>query len=209
KTPHNKFIVRLAKNRKPVSVWTGSTNFTPSGFLGQTNVGHKVTDADVAATYLKMWENLSTNPESGEQHEAAVKLSPNPDNLVDKGITIVFSPRPSDRMLNWYGERISDAATSAMFTGAFNVAEPILEPMAKKGPAMRFILLERPPTPEIRRAHDDNPADLLFSYGAIFGKMQMGQADGHDADGKKTKKWVPIPHFQIEKWFVDEELERQ
>ena len=209
KTPHNKFIVRLKGNKTPVAVWTGSTNFTASGFLGQTNVGHKVTNSDVAATYLKMWDNLSTNPESGEQHEVAVSLSPNPDNLVDKGATIVFSPRRSDRMLNWYGERIADAATSAMFTGAFNVAEPILEPMAKKGPAMRFILLERPPTHEIVQAHENNPADLLFSYGAIFGKMQVGTADGHDADGKKTKKWIPIPHFNIEKWFVDEELERR
>ena len=209
KTPHNKFIVRLKGNKTPVAVWTGSTNFTASGFLGQTNVGHKVTDSDVAATYLKMWDNLSTNPKSGEQHEVAVSLSPNPDNLVDKGATIVFSPRRSDRMLNWYGERIADAATSAMFTGAFNVAEPILEPMAKKGPAMRFILLERPPTHEIVQAHENNPADLLFSYGAIFGKMQVGTADGHDADGKKTKKWIPIPHFNIEKWFVDEELERR
>jgi phosphatidylserine/phosphatidylglycerophosphate/cardiolipin synthase-like enzyme len=209
KTPHNKFIVRLKGNKKPVAVWTGSTNFTASGFLGQTNVGHKVTDPDVASTYLEMWENLSTNPESGEQHDVAVRLSPNPDNLVGKGTTIVFSPRRSDRMLNWYGERIADAATSDMFTGAFSVADPILEPMAKKGPAMRFILLERPPTPEIIRAHDDNPADLLFSYGAIFGKMQMSKADGHDADGKKTKKWVPIPQFKIEQWFLDEELERR
>ena len=43
KIPHNKFIVRLEKDRKPVSVWTGSTNFTASGFLGQTNIGHLVT----------------------------------------------------------------------------------------------------------------------------------------------------------------------
>jgi PLD-like domain len=209
KTPHNKFIVRLEKNKTPVAVWTGSTNFTPSGFLGQTNVGHKVTNGDIAATYLKMWENLSRNPESGEQHDVAVSLSPNPDSLVGKGATIVFSPRRSDRMLNWYGERISDAATSTMFTGAFNVADPILEPMAKKGPSMRFILLERPPTPEIIRAHENNPADLLFSYGAILGKMPIEQAEGHDTDGNKTKKWVPIPHFEIEKWFVDEELERR
>jgi hypothetical protein len=35
------------------------------------------------------------------------------------------------------------------------------------------------------------------------------QQTGHDADGKKTKKWVPIQHFNIEKWFVGEELERK
>src|SRR5262245_51282125 len=33
KIPHNKFIIRLKNAGEPVMVWTGSTNFTPSGFL--------------------------------------------------------------------------------------------------------------------------------------------------------------------------------
>jgi hypothetical protein len=68
-------------------------------------------------------------------------------------------------------------------------------------------LLERPPTPEIIKAQGDNPADLLFSYGAILGKMKR-QA-GLDEDGNKVSKWAPIPHFAIEEWFLDEELERK
>ncbi len=48
KIPHNKFIVRLRGGTEPVEVWTGSTNFTPSGFLGQTNVGHRVADKATA-----------------------------------------------------------------------------------------------------------------------------------------------------------------
>ncbi|MET4175928.1 phosphatidylserine/phosphatidylglycerophosphate/cardiolipin synthase-like enzyme [Bradyrhizobium sp. LA6.1] len=209
KTPHNKFIVRLEKNKTAIAVWTGSTNFTPSGFLGQTNVGHLVTEKTVAATYLKLWTELSTNPESKEQHAKSFGLSPNPKNVIDKGITLVFSPRPSDRMLNWYGARAGDAATSAMFTGAFTVDPDILGPMAKQGPAMRFILMERPPTHEVIQAQANNPADLMFSYGAILGKMQLQQAVGHDEDGKNTKKWVPIPHSKIEEWFLTEELERK
>jgi phosphatidylserine/phosphatidylglycerophosphate/cardiolipin synthase-like enzyme len=210
KTPHNKFIVRLHNNQKPVAVWTGSTNFTPSGFLGQTNVGHLVTDEKIAATYLKLWTGLSSNPESGPQHDNAVALSPNPANVIASETTLVFSPRPSDRMLNWYGERAGDAATSAMFTGAFTVDPDILGPMAKPGPAMRFILMERPPTPEVIQAQANNPADLMFSYGAVLGKTQtFTQEEGHDADGTKTKKWVPIPHFEIENWFLGEELERK
>jgi phosphatidylserine/phosphatidylglycerophosphate/cardiolipin synthase-like enzyme len=209
KTPHNKFIVRLKNNTLPVAVWTGSTNFTPSGFLGQTNVGHLVTDNTIAAIYLKLWTELAKNPESGPQHDNAVKLSPNPGNVIAKGTTPLFSPRRSDRMLNWYGARTGDAATSAMFTGAFTVDKHILEPMAKHGPAMRFILMERPPTAEVIKAQTNNPADLMFSYGAVLGKAQFTQEEGHDADGKKTKKWVPIPHFEIEKWFLSEELERK
>jgi phosphatidylserine/phosphatidylglycerophosphate/cardiolipin synthase-like enzyme len=215
KTPHNKFIVRLARGTKPIAVWTGSTNFTPSGFLGQTNVGHSVTDGKIAETYLELWNELSKDPESGDAHANAVALSPNPKNLVDKGVTLVFSPRPSDRMLDWYGSRIGDAANSSMFTGAFSVADEILKPMEEHGSSMRFILLERPPTHEIIKAHEDNPADLLLSYGAILGKKkapskaQMKRATGYNEDGKKVGKWVPIPHFEIEKWFLDEELERR
>jgi hypothetical protein len=54
-TPRNKFIVHLEAGKKPVSVWTGSTNFAPSGFLGQTNFGHLVTDSVIAGVYLKLW----------------------------------------------------------------------------------------------------------------------------------------------------------
>jgi phosphatidylserine/phosphatidylglycerophosphate/cardiolipin synthase-like enzyme len=209
KTPHNKFIVHLKAGRNPVSVWTGSTNFTPSGFLGQTNVGHLVTDTEVAKTYLQLWTELAKNPEAAEARDNAMTLSPNPKNLVDENVTLVFSPRPSDRMLDWYGERIADAAASSMFTGAFSVDPEILKPMEQPGPSMRFILLERPPTPEIIKAQEDNPADLLFSYGAILGKMKIGKRAGLDEDGNKVTKWAPIPHFAIEEWFLDEELERK
>ena len=80
-TPHNKFIVRLEGGHKPVSVWTGSTNFTASGFFGQTNVGHLVTDGDIAATYLKLWDGLKENPDSKTALATAMALSPNPPKL--------------------------------------------------------------------------------------------------------------------------------
>ena len=212
-TPHNKFIVHLEDGRKPVSVWTGSTNFTPSGFLGQTNVGHLVTDDGIAEIYLKLWNGLKDNPDSATALSTAMELSPNPPNLVEKGVTPVFSRRPNDAMLDWYGDRIKDAATSSMFTGAFSVDAKILAPIATHGQSMRFILLERPPTAAIEAAVKDNPADVSVSFGAILGKMhehaRVEQEDGRDAEDRITKKWVPIPKFNIEKWFLGEELERQ
>jgi phosphatidylserine/phosphatidylglycerophosphate/cardiolipin synthase-like enzyme len=211
-TPHNKFIIRLEGGKTPVSVFTGSTNFTPSGFLGQTNVGHLVTDDAIAATYLKLWDRLKDDPDSSTALSTAMELSPNPPNLVGKGVTPVFSRRPNDGMLDWYGDRIKDAATSSMFTGAFSVDPKILAPIATRGPSMRFILLERPPTEAINEAVKDNPADVSVSFGAILGKMQGKEIEkktGKDADGKPTKKFVPIPKFKIEKWFLGEELERQ
>jgi phosphatidylserine/phosphatidylglycerophosphate/cardiolipin synthase-like enzyme len=212
-TPHNKFIVHLERGTKPVSVWTGSTNFTPSGFLGQTNVGHLVTDSGIAGIYLKLWDGLKDNPDSATALSNAMSLSPNPENLVDKGITPIFSRRPNDAMLDWYGGRIKDAATSSMFTGAFSVDPKILAPIATPGPSIRFILLERPPTAAINAAVKNNPADVSVSFGAILGKMhahpQEEERNGKDAEGNTTKKFVPIPKFNIEKWFLDEELERR
>lgn len=211
KIPHNKFIVRLIGGIKPTAVWTGSTNFTPSGFLGQTNVGHKVTDAKIAKTYLDFWTGLSKDPDDDHATAAAVALTTNPKALVDPGVTLVYSPRPSAKMLDWYGARIADAATSTMFTGAFGVDPKILAPMAAKGPSMRFILLEQPPTAAIRDAQEANPADLQFSYGAILGKekMQVEERTGRSATGRKVTKIAPIPNFEIESWFLEEELERQ
>ena len=80
-TPHNKFIIRLEGGKTPVSVFTGSTNFTPSGFLGQTNVGHLVTDDTIAETYLKLWNGLKDNPELGNgavNHNGALAQSAEP-----------------------------------------------------------------------------------------------------------------------------------
>jgi phosphatidylserine/phosphatidylglycerophosphate/cardiolipin synthase-like enzyme len=212
-TPHNKFIVHLTGGKTPKKVWTGSTNFTPSGFLGQTNVGHLVTDDAIAETYFELWNKLKTNPDSNEALTNAMALSPNPANVVETGTTPIFSRRPSDRMLDWYGSRIRDAVTSSMFTGAFSVDPKILGPIAAPGTSMRFILLERPPTKEINAAVAKNPADVSVSFGSILGKMnekpQIEQEDGTDADGNPTKKWVPIPKFKIEEWFLDEELERR
>ena len=49
-------------NRKPKTVWTGSTNFTSGSFFGQANVAHVITDPEVAATSLSYWEQLKDDP---------------------------------------------------------------------------------------------------------------------------------------------------
>ncbi len=62
--------------------WTGSTNITPSGFLGQSNVGHLVHDSDVAEQYLKYWTILSDNPTGKPAKEGVAEISPYPPALV-------------------------------------------------------------------------------------------------------------------------------
>ncbi|HJQ59296.1 MAG TPA: phospholipase D-like domain-containing protein [Vineibacter sp.] len=55
---HNKFIVVADKNRKPMAVWTGSTNWTSTGLCTQVNNGLFVENRDIAREYLAQWNRL-------------------------------------------------------------------------------------------------------------------------------------------------------
>ena len=105
KIPHNKFIVRLKNGTEPIEVWTGSTNFTPSGFLGQTNVGHRVADAETARQYLEYWKLLKTIPTSSRGGLRVTKLTPNPPELIEREVdrAAVLAARRRPTMLGWYG----------------------------------------------------------------------------------------------------------
>jgi phosphatidylserine/phosphatidylglycerophosphate/cardiolipin synthase-like enzyme len=116
----------------------------------------------------------------------------------------VFSPRSSAAMRKWYAQRILNARNCVLFTGAFGIDEVLLKALGTEGPAMRFILLERPPTTEIKAAVKRNKGNIQLSHGAVLGKR-----NGRDEQGKPTKKLVPIPNFEIEKWFLTEDLERK
>jgi phosphatidylserine/phosphatidylglycerophosphate/cardiolipin synthase-like enzyme len=202
KIPHNKFIVKLDQG-KPRQVWTGSTNFTDSGFFGQTNVGHLVADAGTAQIYLNYWLELSQDPTLSNAVANATKLTRNPPNAPTMPISEFFSPRIADNMLDWYAERISDASQMTMMTIPFNVAPTILSGLEKTGQAMRFVILEDAPTKDVLDAEKANRGRLLFSNGALMNKSfqkiksQFGGA-----------KVAPIPNSPLDKWFVDEELDR-
>lgn len=198
--PHNKFIIKLGREGGD-QVWTGSTNITPSGFLGQSNVGHLVTDTNVAAEYLKYWTVLSGNPTTAPAAKAIADFSPYPSPLVAADSrTCIFSPRRSASMLNWYADRMSDATSSIMFTAAFTVAKDFIEPLARDRDFLRFILKEKPPTPEERDALAGD-RDLQIAYGAVLGALYTVK------DGKLIPK-RKVDEFSLDRWFLKEELTR-
>jgi len=198
--PHNKFIIKLGRTDGN-QVWTGSTNITPSGFLGQSNVGHLVTDDDVAETYLKYWTIVSGNPTNAPEARDVEDLSPYPPALVPANSkTCIFSPRKSASMLNWYADRMSDATSSIMFTAAFTVADDFIEPLARDRDFLRFILKEKPPTPAERKALAGD-RDLQISYGAVLGALYTVK------DGKLVAK-RKVEDFPLDRWFLKEELTR-
>ena len=201
KIPHNKFIVKLSGGQ-PRSVWTGSTNFTSTGFFGQTNVGHLVHDETLAQTYLDYWADLSEDLTLSHAVAGAVALTPNPPNAPAKGSqTPFFSPRVAENMLDWYAQRIDDAAVLTMMTIPFSVAPAILKGLAAPRDSLRLVILEDPPSKEVAAAEKANAGKLAFSNGEILGKSFIK----YKAGGGKV---VPIPNSPLDRWFIDEELAR-
>jgi phosphatidylserine/phosphatidylglycerophosphate/cardiolipin synthase-like enzyme len=202
KIPHNKFIVRLAGGTVPTQVWTGSTNFTPSGFLGQTNVGHLVDNVRTAKQYLALWKMLSKDPALATARTATMKLTPDPAELIGPNSVVqIFSPRPKSDLLKWYGRRVTDAAGSVMFTAAFGVTKTLVAPLAKDRDFLRFILMEKPPTKDVKKALSAD-RDCVTAYGAVLGEMYEFK------DGKPTAR-KRIRDFELDKWLLVEDHYRR
>ena len=199
KIPHNKFIVRLKGGTEPVEAWTGSTNFTPSGFLGQTNVGHRIADAETAQNYMAFWELVKTDPDLATARARTAALTPDPiEAIKEKGVARLFSPRHKSLMLGWYGRRILNAANSVWFTAAFGISKELIEPIAQKRRQMRFVLLEKPVPDAQKKALTADFNRVILSYGTPLGEIYKMK------DGKPTAR-IPIKEFELDKWFFEEE----
>jgi len=180
-------------------VWTGSTNFTDSGFLGQTNVGHRVADATTATQYLDFWKLLCGDPDRSKARSGVAKLTPDPRELIGaRSIVRLFSPRANSKMLGWYGRRIADATNSLLFTAAFGITKALQDPIARPRRVMRFVLMEKPASqPQVKEFKKDL-AYLQLSYGVPLGELYQMK------NGRATAR-RRIQAFELEKWFFREE----
>lgn len=164
---HNKFIVYLkGAAQAPTAVWTGSTNISEGGLYGQTNVGHWVRNAEVAAQFLAYWELLAEDPgnrgdrtrsegiKSNKAYKQAVidiepdLTDPDPSN-VPEGTTCIFSPRPDATMLTSYAEWLDRATRAGCITLAFGinaVIKDLLQDNTARN-AITFLLLEKEDKP--------------------------------------------------------------
>jgi len=202
KIPHNKFIVRLKGGSDPIEVWTGSTNFTASGFLGQTNVGHRVADPATAKQYFQYWNLVKTDPERAAARAGAMALTPNPAEVIsERSIVQLFSPRNTAQLLGWYGRRMHDCANSLWFTAAFGVTAELVEPIAQRRDQMRFVLMEKPAAAAVKTKLTEDFTHVILSYGVPLGELYTMK------DGKPTAR-KRIQEFALDKWFFKEELYR-
>ncbi len=209
KIPHNKFIIHAKKNGDPLAVWTGSTNITMSGFLGQSNVGHLIRDAEIARRFKQYWDLLSENPTAAPVQKRTAEISPQPKELVpEDSMTPIFCSREDLSMLFWYANRITDARDLAMFTVAFTVSPLLIPVLAEKRDCMRMLVMESRPPADLIKAFTKGGRDpmLTTSYGAILGKTKMLVTLPNN---EKKVKTVDIKDFPLAEWFWREEHTRE
>jgi len=181
--PHNKFII-LIENGVPIEVWTGSTNFTPSGFLGQSNVGHIVRDRQLAAQFLDYWNELANDPAPEAMQTWCSDKTPFVgDNLPQTGITPIFSPRQRSKMLDWYGDRLEAADQTVMLTAAFGVTRRLAERFDNNRDFLRFLLMEKRNRSDETQAMLERDRDTRIALGAALNRDAISLGlNGHRLD---------------------------
>ncbi len=143
---HNKFIVRYKRNT-PVSVLTGGTNYSDGGIFGQSNVVEVCEHKDVAATYAAYWEMLAEDPTGRALRPQVDALTPTPTGLPPKGSSVIFSPRGSLDILDWYAERARNAKEGLFMTFAFGMHDIFKDVYRTSNAMLRFALMEKPVRP--------------------------------------------------------------
>ena len=189
---HNKFLV-LSENGHPIQVWTGSTNITPSGFCGQSNVGHIVRDETVAQMYREYWQMIADDKQRGPLKAFVNQFTPNPGpQLEANSISPLFSPRTGESMLDWYGSQMDAASQTVLLTAAFGVTKKIAEYFDNDKDYLRYVLMEQKCRSEdaSNMLHRDWDTRVVLCQGlGVSGSM------GH---------WQDIPGWQLEKWMARE-----
>ena len=143
---HNKFFI-LAKNNKPLAVWTGSTNLTENGIFGHSNCGHVVEDAAVAKSYRAYWDKLATDPKlSTKLSDYKVwcgNHSPAPPSVFGNDPVTVFSPRKGLGALEWYALLAGKADKALFMTFPFGMHKLFKTIYDKNDSILRIALMEK------------------------------------------------------------------
>lgn len=187
---HNKFIVLLRK-KKPVAVWTGSTNISDGGIFGHSNVGHVVWDTGVAQAYLDYWDRLAENLTPTKLRPLNRKASPTPKGKPKKNsVTPLFSARDekdSNDTLQWYADLMSEAKEMVCFTVAFNLDPVFQAVLSRENDVLRYIVKDDPLSKDEIIGHD---RDVLFAAGAYFGEDALANFLGERDNPLNSNNYI-------------------
>ena len=103
KLMHNKFIV-LSKNGKPVSVWTGSTNYQPQCAVRPTQCRARHSRSALARRFLAYWNELKGDPVADDIKDWAEANNALPPADESDALTPIFSPHRGRGVFDWWIE---------------------------------------------------------------------------------------------------------
>jgi phosphatidylserine/phosphatidylglycerophosphate/cardiolipin synthase-like enzyme len=188
---HNKFIVLLDKQGNPIAVWTGSTNISPGGIFGHSNVGHVVWDEDVAQKYLDYWQRLADNLTPTKLRapnlaDTPLPAGPPPANSV----TPLFSARDTktgNATLQWYADRLGEAKEVACMTFAFNIDEAFQGVLGQDNDVIRYVVKDDPLGSEESIGHD---RDVIFAAGSYLGEGALANFLRERSNPLNTNRYI-------------------
>jgi len=135
---HQKFIVlsRLGDDgtRRPVSVLTGTTNFTPNGVYRQANVIHIIEDGPLASEYINLFNLLFEGSNARRTKQYINKENP----IVESRQQVVFSPRSGFGDIEEVSSIVKGAKRDLVFCTAFKLHDKIKEALLP-GPPKNII----------------------------------------------------------------------
>ena len=141
KLMHNKFIVfskMVGGKREPKAVLSGSTNWTENGLYRQANVVHVCRDAEVAARYATLFNELARTHASAKDTRKWIN-----ENVVIDGeakIFCGFSPRTGLLDLKDFKRMVDGVNRDVLFATAFDMHDTIEEALvgAANDPILRL-----------------------------------------------------------------------
>ncbi len=210
---HNKFIVLLHKN-KPVSVLTGSTNFSKGGIFGHSNVLHVVNDAGVAQQYLHYWNELLNDPDKPTLRPVldtmcSVPPPPLAKAIPAQGTTTIFSPRSAIDALEYYQALAARADQGLFMTFAFGMNALFQDVYRTISAPVRFALMEKAVLPQKDKAKQAAAEKAIkdlrmmvenrFAIGGVVPRNVLE----HWADEKLTGLNVNVKYLHTKYMLVD------
>lgn len=127
---HNKFVLHL-RGGLPVRVWTGSTNFTESGFFLQTNVGLVFPTKPVATAYNAYFELLWRDLAKTAMHkEVDALVASLPSSATS---ALLFAPESGTQILTRSCELVAGAREAIFISCPFGLDAVIANSLNANG----------------------------------------------------------------------------
>jgi len=164
---HNKFFVLLDKNDNAIRVWTGSTNISEKGIFGHCNTGHLINDAKTAGRYFEYWKLVYKNMSRKTYQNDVMALKDGGDKKASEipaGISVFFSPRKTNDMLQNYADLVESANQMVCCIYPFNVDKRFQQVFGEDKPYLRYILLDARKSYNTFKTNDRDVEVVAGSY---------------------------------------------